>query len=225
MELFSENQSLRHNPSPEVLAQSYQVEKFLETVDMETLNLIMEEILERSGVDTQKQYIKQNVAHEPSRKASGWHENREIFVNASKYDFNDDYKKDYRRILSAYIHEYVHAVAAAREGGSTGFQQTLKSGEKKNLPINEGFTELIADYVYEEYLSRTGEAVRLGHTSHKRTVKGYFDERADASALIEKMSQDSGIPEDVVFGAYIRAYFSRDLDSLDKSLEEVYGNA
>jgi hypothetical protein len=204
----------------ELSPSEYHVDRFLDTIDHDVLGGIMDELLGRSDIERSPEHeIDSAVEFDETRKASGWHNSGKITINAAKFDFNEDYKKDYRRILSTYIHEYVHANALGPGADNeTGFQYVSEDEKKHHAPLNEGFTELIADYVYEEYVRRSGERERLGQTSHRRTVKGYLQERADAMALVRKISEEAGIPEDVVLGAYIRAYFSQDVGSLENSL-------
>jgi hypothetical protein len=203
----------------EVTPSEYQTERFLNTINYDVLSGIMGELLTKSNLGYIPDMIDVTVKSDDTRKASGWHDSGSVTINAAKFDFNNDYKKDYRRILSTFIHEYVHANATGPDtGDDTGFKYVDAGGQAKNVPLNEGFTELIADYVYEEYMRRTGEIERFGQTSHKRTIKGYLKERSDAMVLVRKIAEDVGVPEDVVLGAYIRAYFTRDTPSFEDSL-------
>lgn len=203
----------------EVSPPEYQTQRFLETINQDILSGIVGELLGKSSIEPNSDdRVNATVSFDEARKASGWHDAGSVTINAAKFDFNSDYKKDYRRILSTYIHEYVHACAiGSGSSADTGFKYTDEDGTVKHIPLNEGFTELIADYVYEEYLRRSGDLARLGHTSHKRTVRGYLEERRDAMELVHKISQDAGIPEDIVFGAYMRAYFTQDTQSFEDS--------
>lgn len=219
-ENFSEQHDRLYGQKHEVGPGEYHTRRFLETINRDLLEGIMKELLEKSGVAHRADdHVAVDVVYDPSQKISGWHSGGSVAINSAKFDFNDDYKKDYRRILSAFIHEYVHARAIGPSSkNATGFKYRTEDGTIRHAPINEGFTELIADYVYEEYMKRSGEIKRFGQVKHKRTVIGYLRERGDALELIKRIAQETGIPEDVVFGAYVRAYFSQDTDSFEEAL-------
>ncbi len=195
------------------------MKKFLEKIEINVLTDILSELLVKSGMTSEhirKKEIKVNVVSDTMRKANAWHNSGSLYINAAKFDFNSDYKKDYKRILSAYIHEYVHAMAMNNGiAQTTGFKWVSEDGVEMEIPINEGFTELIADYVFEEYLKRSGGSSLVGQKDYKRTIKGYLQERSDAFAFVSQVSQQTGIPEDVVMKSFIRAYFSQDIDSLE----------
>ncbi|MEN9552084.1 MAG: hypothetical protein RI935_461 [Candidatus Parcubacteria bacterium] len=200
-----------------------QTKRIIDSFDINQINSIINELLKKSNSDlvVVEGAIKTDVIFDASRSASGWHNDREIKINAAKFTFDQDYKKDYRRILSTYIHEYVHACAVnQKKKKTTGFKYMIEDKEI-NVPINEGFTELIADYVYEEYLKRSGDLNRFGHTSHQRTVKGYIEERVEALQMISDFAKKEGVPESVVFGAYVRAYFSHDASSFEDTISKV----
>lgn len=199
-----------------------QTKRTIELFDITQINSIINELLKKAGSDLVivDDTIKTDVIFDATRSASGWHDGGEVKINAAKFSFDQDHKKDYRRILSTYIHEYVHACATDQEKEKTTGFKCVVGGKEINIPLNEGFTELIADYVYEEYLKRSGDLNRFGHTSHQRTVKGYTEERKEAREMISNFAKAWGVPEDVVFNAYIQAYFTRDVSSFQDSVLE-----
>jgi len=208
----------RLSASREVAASKFHIEKFLSSVNKDVLDEVIGEMFKKSELPPSQESVPLAVDYRPGRKASGWHKEGVININSAKFDFNDNLRKNFRRLLSTYVHEYVHASAAGPAEEETGFKYLSPEGRIMHPPINDGFTEIIADYVYEEYARRTGETARLGQKTPKRTIRGYIEERADAKALIEKIAEDAGVPFDVVLGAYIRAYFSRDIASFEESL-------
>lgn len=219
MEKFIQNNTKKSFDNKEKSPSEYQTERFLNTINQPVLDGIISEMLSKSGIEDKiNTQVSTKIVSNDTRSASGWHINGEITINAANFDFNLDHKKDYRRILSTYIHEYVHACAIGSRIENTGFKHKSKSGEMENVLINEGFTELIADYVYEEYLRRTGEASSLGLTFPKRTVKGYLKQRLEAIEIMKKISLEYDVPEEIVFDAYIRAYFTQDIDAFEHTL-------
>ena len=85
------------------------------------------------------------------------------------------------------------------------------------LAFNEGLTELIRDQIFEEYLRRNKNADRyllLGE------AEAYISERFFVNEIIKKTAELSGVSEDVVFEAFVQAYFSNS-SLLKKDIEEA----
>ena len=171
----------RLSASREVAASKFHIEKFLSSVNKDVLDEVIGEMFKKSELPPSQESVPLAVDYRPGRKASGWHKEGVININSAKFDFNDNLRKNFRRLLSTYVHEYVHASAAGPAEEETGFKYLSPEGRIMHPPINDGFTEIIADY--EEYARRTGETARLGQKTPKRTIRGYIEERADAQDI------------------------------------------
>lgn len=79
--------------------------------------------------------------------------------------------------------------------------------------FNEGLTEKIADMVLDEYLKRSGNT----HLAQEGYYKTYDIGRVLIDILVNKIATFSGVPEDQVFNALVRASYDGQ-SILDESL-------
>lgn len=79
--------------------------------------------------------------------------------------------------------------------------------------FDEGLTEKIADMVLDEYLKRSGNT----HLAQEGYYKTYDIGRVLIDILVNKIATFSGVPEDQVFNALVRASYD-DQSILDESL-------
>lgn len=92
------------------------------------------------------------------------------------------------------------------------------SMDQNGLPfmlLNEGLTELITDAVFSEYLARSGtvkgyEVIRKWYHKELLIDRGvtYINERMAIMALVSKISEYSGVPEDKVYQSLLSEYFT-----------------
>jgi hypothetical protein len=195
------------------------IREHLKRIDSNTIQDIFNEIRSKSGL-TQFPIgqFKIAVTWNPESRKGGWQYRDTITINAASPTFATP-DKIQNKLLSICIHEYVHAYAGDGGGeNNTGF----KDGSANEL-LNEGFTELIADFVYEEYIRRTGD--KLGQKTNKRTFISYVIQRREVSEILDSMSKEAGLPFEVVFNAYVSAYFNRDTESFLDSVATIRKDA
>lgn len=135
-------------------------------------------------------------------------------------------ERDFSKFLKAVMHELAHAASLAnrlQDGQVMAGFQKASIEERQFTPLNEAFTEYVADAVYSEYLRRTGNqkdatVFSYGPMSIKYDREQYGVYRRFLEVLIDKISQESGFErEEIVksmLGHYMRPDFSQELDEI-----------
>lgn len=130
--------------------------------------------------------------------------------------------------LKLLVHEQVHVtqehektekIQVGEHEINSGFfgisRDVYEEGDFKTIltAFNEGLTEKIADNVLDEYLRRSGNT----HLAQEGYYQTYDIGRVLVDILVHKISTYSGIPEDQVFNALVRASYEGQ-SILDESL-------
>lgn len=139
--------------------------------------------------------------------------------------------------LSVLIHEELHALTDHNTYyNDNSFRRRVGFNlisNDKSIPketweaFNEGLTELIRDQIFEEYLKRNKgneKYLLLGDAEVYRSYRFFVNE------IIKKISELSGVNEDVVFESLVQAYFSREdytyfKQEIEDSLNGIGGDA
>ncbi len=148
--------------------------------------------------------------------------------NPANFRFNiPSLEKNTKRLLTLklLIHEQVHITQSYvteqykdEDGVPTSIDAPGLTSHDEHLDItrnafNEGLVEKIADKILEEYLKRSGYSSLLQERYHKTYDIG----RMLIDILIQKIHNYSGVPEDQIFNALVRASYDGQ-DILDDGL-------
>ncbi|MDB5259865.1 MAG: hypothetical protein JWN37_96 [Candidatus Nomurabacteria bacterium] len=223
------------------------IQEDLERVDFDLLRTIFEEIYKKAGLDEKDMefvkkedikyfydafYFAATAGIEPIvDKSTGekMGERSALHFNPANFKFitpilNEKLRK--RLItLKLLIHEQVHTTQFSgyedfeeKDGTSisaevSGLTSNDENFNRTRVAFNEGLVEKIADKVLEEYLRRSGNSSMI-EEGYYRT---YDIGRMLIDILIHKIHVYSGVPEDQVFNALVRASYDGQ-DILDDGL-------
>lgn len=223
------------------------IQEDLEQVDFDMLRTIFEEIYRKTGLDVgDMEFVKKEdieffydmfsfgatAGMEPVvEKITGEKigERHVLNFNPANFKFitpilNDKLRKRLHT-LKLLVHEQVHITQgdgveefktedgtsiSAYFSGLTSYDNNLN---RTRVAFNEGLVEKIADKVLEEYLRRSGNSSFIQEGYYKTYNIG----RMLIDILIHKIHSYSGIPEDQVFNALVRASYDGQ-DILDDEL-------
>lgn len=223
------------------------IEEDLDKVDFDILRGVFEDIYKKCGLDVSKMkfidregidffydtlYFAACAGTEFEVDESGEEKERGyLSFNPANFKFVTPILKEKMRkrlhTLKILVHEQVHITQQndSKEIINIG-EDTVElshSGISRQVPeedfrtiltaFNEGLTEKIADMVLDEYLRRSGNS-RLVKEGYYRT---YDIGRVLIDILVNKIATFSGVPEDQVFNALVRAAYDGQ-SILDESL-------
>lgn len=182
-------------------------------------------------------FIDPLITGEKPRRA----ETNGINIMFSAREFYTNNVVDIAELLHVYIHEALHVVSVDRnsyetDGSFTTGVSIATEQMLQNEPVfyfynkfNEALTELLADAVQTEYLTRKGEA------SHHKTLLidekeflierpfAYQEERIVVQKIIKKIVEVSGFSNDQVVRAFVREYFTNGYLGRDEIVEAFKG--
>ena len=133
---------------------------------------------------------------------------------------------DFSKFLKVIIHEMAHVASLdnrLRDNQAvTGFQS---ASEQQSLftPLNEAFTEYVADAVYSEYVRRTGNrkdtvALSYGPIDIQFDRENYGVYRQWLAVLIDELAKEAGVEKEEIIksmlGHYMRADFPQEIEAL-----------
>jgi hypothetical protein len=139
-------------------------------------------------------------------------------------------------VLGVVLHEELHALTHQNIDGTihmqVGLEEVFMDGSissKSWTDFNEGMTEIIMDDLFEEYIRRTGDRKDFLVKGYEDGVidssyQAYFSERIFVNGIFMSVSNDLGLPLDVVREAFVQAYLSGMLqDDIRKELGNLSG--
>lgn len=139
-------------------------------------------------------------------------------------------EKNFPKFLKVVIHELAHVASLDNRlvDGEVriGFA-SASTYEVQFTPLNEAFTEYVADAVYSEYIHRTGNkddatAVSFGPIDIKYDREQYGVYRQWLAVLIDELAKEAGIEKEEIIksmlGHYMRADFSQEIDALYREI-------
>lgn len=229
------------------------IQEDLERVDFDLLRSIFEEIYSKAGLDPlEMDFIKKedveffhdafyygaNAGIKPvidSETGEEVGERQSLNFNPGNFKFWMPVLKDTLRkrlhTLKLLVHEQVHVTQVNgyethedKDGAPvdlyfSGLTSNNEEWKRTRTAFNEGIVEKIADKVLEEYLRRSGNS--------KFIEDGYYQTynigRMLIDILIQKIHTYSGVPEDQVFNALVRASYDGQ-DIMDEDLFKDGGN-
>lgn len=135
------------------------------------------------------------------------------------------------KILKLVTHEMAHVASFSRIKRRHG----LTARDRSFSPLDEAFTEHVADAVYSEYLRRTGSqddatVISYGPVDVLYDREVYEVYRNILNVLIDEIAEESHVDKEIVIksmlGHYLRADFFQELDALyteiDPKVKEVF---
>lgn len=216
--------------SPELGKENPELSKIIEQIDFHTLRSIFEETVRKCGVDPSSLNFvaSERIVHASLDPSGACYMARENAIGLS-YDKIKDVAARLEidpelLALDCICHEETHATARVEHhlggqvGTKLGFQRVENDGVLFSI-FNEGVTTKFGREVFREYVHRTNikndEGVEgLENALRKDTSFFWGDSVRLVDALITKLSYETGVSKEVVWGAIVRGMFEGiDLDS------------
>lgn len=220
--------------SPELAKKNPELSKIIERIDFHTLRGIFEETARKCGVDPHSLNFvaPEQIVHVSLDPSGACYMARENAIGLS-YDklkgVAARLEIDFELLaLDCICHEETHATArieyhlGGQVGTKLGFQRAERTPERNKVLFsifNEGITTKFGREVFRKYVHRMNikndEGVEgLENALRKDTSFYWGDSVKLVDAFIAKLSHETGVSEEVVWGAIVRGMFEGiDLDS------------
>lgn len=233
-----------------------EIKRIIAEVNFESLKNIFNDYAERSGVDLDEvDLIEPSLIKKSTSLAtvgSFQMTTKELYLSERglQMGFRLDPENDkVARILSALIHEETHAfggrshsqheedmlaglIKSRWETTRSGFAEVSFSSEKFIDPrekfrwFNEGFVDELGAEVYGKYIQREG----VGPTDPEKNMdyaEMYPLARLFVRSLRDRIAEESGVPEEVVWQSLIKSYVEGDgllEEGVQEALDDIFSD-
>lgn len=224
------------------------VKQNIEGIDEDVIKDVLSTILRRAGCEEKINLFphfkyKIKAVFDEKAKRYGYLDLKSgnVILNRARF-IEEDISEVKTRVLETIIHETLHALSVGETEDDMGIFSHSYLGHRKvtryhNLDdiqsvswklLNEGMTELIKDDVLSEYLNRTGDRKKFKLDSFKESWKSlnhqYEEGRYLINSLIGDISEETGVPPEVVRESLVKAYFSAtDMSTIKEEIKEILG--